>query len=161
MFKHSKVILVLFVVLLAGCSSEMKHSDQIKEALSVMKASAENLGVPSKTDDVLIFGTTKMNENFEIVDSLTAKFGCTATFFLKEGDDFVRIATDIIQEDHRALGTILDPNGPVIVQIRKGKPFYGVVDILGNKYETGYEPIVDADGEIIGVYYVGYQISNK
>jgi len=161
MFKHWKVLPVLFVILLVGCSSEMKHSDEIREALSVMRSSAENLGIPAKIDEELYFGTTKINNNYEIVDSLTARFGCTATFFLKEGDDFVRISTDISQEGHRAIGTILDPNGPVIKEIRKGKPYYGVADILGEKYETGYEPIVDENGEIIGIYYVGYQIDNQ
>jgi hypothetical protein len=50
----------------------------------------------------------------------------------------------------------LDPNGQAIAAIRKGEVFYGVVDILGSQYDTGYEPIKSAAGEIIGVYYVGY-----
>lgn len=33
---------------------------------------------------------------------------------------------------------------------------YGVVDILGKQYDTGYEPIKNPSGEIIGVYYFGY-----
>ena len=30
------------------------------------------------------------------------------------------------------------------------------VDILGKKYEAGYEPVKNAAGETIGVYYVGF-----
>ncbi|MDZ7797451.1 MAG: Cache 3/Cache 2 fusion domain-containing protein [Candidatus Marinimicrobia bacterium] len=63
-----------------------------------------------------------------------------------------------MNDGKRAVGTILDPNGPVIVKIRKGEPFYGTVDILGNMYETGYEPIINENGEIIGVYYTGFQL---
>ncbi|TSA38737.1 MAG: hypothetical protein D4R64_01995 [Porphyromonadaceae bacterium] len=158
--KHcSRLTVVLFIIgLLVGCSSKTEHSAIIKEALNVMKASAAKLGEPKVVEDSLFFGTTKMNNNYVLVDSLQAKYGCTATFFVKKGNEFIRISTDVMQEGHRAVGTQLDPNGPVILMIRKSKPFYGVVDILGNQYETGYEPIKNADGEIIGVYYVGFQI---
>ena len=63
-----------------------------------------------------------------------------------------------MHDGKRAVGTILDPDGPVIIKIRKGKPFYGTVDILGEMYETGYEPIKDKMGEIIGIYYTGFQL---
>ncbi|MFH1213600.1 MAG: Cache 3/Cache 2 fusion domain-containing protein [Candidatus Neomarinimicrobiota bacterium] len=160
LLKHNSrpITALLLIALLMGCSSKTEHSAIIKEALGVMKASTAQLGEPKIVEDSLFFGTTKMNGNYEIVDSLQAKYGCTATFFVKKGNEFIRISTDVMQEGHRAVGTQLDPNGPVIVAIQKGEPFYGVVDILGSKYETGYEPIKNTDGEIIGVYYVGYQI---
>ena len=41
--------------------------------------------------------------------------------------------------------------------IKAGKAHYGEVPILGTLYVTGYEPIKDASGAIIGVYYVGYK----
>ncbi|HVP98886.1 MAG TPA: Cache 3/Cache 2 fusion domain-containing protein, partial [Roseiarcus sp.] len=50
----------------------------------------------------------------------------------------------------------LDPNGPVIVKIRAGEPFYGDVNILGKPYVTGYEPIRDSAKNVIGIYFVGY-----
>ena len=37
-----------------------------------------------------------------------------------------------------------------------GKAYYGKVPILGTPYITGYEPINDASGAIIGIYFVGY-----
>ena len=92
--------------------------------------------------------------------SLQKKYGCTATFFVRKGEEFIRISTDVMLDGHRALGTDLDPNGPAIIAIRKGEPFYGNVDILGKPYETGYEPIKNSSGEIIGAYYVGYQVEN-
>ena len=149
----------LFVLgLLAACSPKMKDEATIKEALKNMEADALKLGEPRLVADSLFFGTTKMNSNYGIVDSITAKYGCTATFFVKKGDAFVRISTDVMQEGHRAIGTDLDPNGPAIKAVREGKPYYGFADILGNPYETGYDPIETKDGEIIGVYYVGFQI---
>src|SRR6516225_871108 len=57
----------------------------------------------------------------------------------------------------RAQGTILDPKGKAIVNINKGEAFYGEVDILGKPYVTGYDPIKDASGKVIGIWYVGYE----
>ena len=42
--------------------------------------------------------------------------------------------------------------------ISGGQAFYGQVEILGKPYETGYEPIKDAAGSPIGIYYVGYKM---
>ena len=47
--------------------------------------------------------------------------------------------------------------GPALESIKAGKAHYGEVPILGTPYMTGYEPIRDASGETIGVYYVGYK----
>ena len=43
------------------------------------------------------------------------------------------------------------------VNINKGEAFYGEVDILGKPYVTGYDPIKDASGKVIGIWYVGYE----
>jgi methyl-accepting chemotaxis protein len=56
------------------------------------------------------------------------------------------------------VGTMLDPKGAAIASISKGQAYYGVVDILGKKYEAGYEPIKNGAGEVIGVYYIGFKL---
>jgi hypothetical protein len=67
------------------------------------------------------------------------------------------VATNVKKDDGtRATGTVLDPNGKAIVNIRKNEAFYGDVDILGKPYTTGYEPIRDAENNVVGIYYVGY-----
>lgn len=88
---------------------------------------------------------------------MTKQNGGTATLFVKSGDDFVRVATNVMKDDGtRAVGTILDPKGPAIQAIRKGEPYYGEATILGKPYITGYEPIKDAKDNVLGVFYVGY-----
>jgi hypothetical protein len=136
--------------------AQSTHADQIKEALKTMKAEALKLGEAKAEGSKLFFGSTKMNGDYTIVDALKTQFNCTATFFSKKGDDFVRISTNVLKEGNRAVGTVLDPKGPAYAAIKKGEAFYGVVDILGKKYDTGYEPILNAAGETIGVYYIGY-----
>jgi hypothetical protein len=82
--------------------------------------------------------------------------GGTATLFAKTGDEYVRVSTNVPKDNGRATGTILDPKGKAIVEINAGKAFYGEVDILGKPYITGYEPIKDGSGAVIGIWYVGY-----
>lgn len=110
-------------------------------------------------NDLVLGGVSQAN-NFALVDSVTAIAQGTATLFARDGEDFVRVATNVRKDDgSRAIGTQLDPLGQVIPHMRKGENFYGVVDILGTPYVTGYEPIfADADGRRpIGVWYVGYK----
>lgn len=160
--KHGvTTILVLFAfgLMMGGAvpaMAETEFSPKIKKAMVAMKEDAAKLGAPKIDGTSLYFGTSKMNENYALVDSLKSRFGCTATFFVKKGDAFVRISTNVMKDGKRAIGTPLDPSGPAIAAIRQGSAYYGIVDILGKLYDTGYEPIKNAGGEIIGIYYIGY-----
>jgi hypothetical protein len=107
----------------------------------------------------LFFGATEVNNNFDIVDRVVAETGGTATLFVKSDDEYVRVSTNIESSSGvRAVGSILDPDGPVIQKIRIGQAFYGETRILGFPYMTGYEPIKDASDNVIGIYYVGYRL---
>ena len=134
------------------------YSAKIKASMTMLKEKLNALGTPKLEGEKLSFGATVINENYDIVDKVAEAHACTATVFMKKGDGYQRISTDIMKDGKRAVGTILDPNGPVIAKISKGEAYYGQADILGSKYETGYEPIKDAAGETVGVYYVGYKL---
>jgi hypothetical protein len=142
----------------AASSTTTAAATKLTAAMAKLKADAAEFGAPSVSGSVLSFGSTKINDDFTIVDAVTAEFGCTATFFVAQGPAFVRVSTSVMKEGKRAVGTELDPAGPVIIQIRQGKSFSGVVDILGDEYDTIYEPIVDAKGTVLGVYYVGVKV---
>src|SRR5690349_17379894 len=141
-------------------------AEDVQAAMQLLKSKAAALGTPSikgeeavagKAVPALYFGETKMNNNFALVDEVQKEKGGTATLFVKSGDEFVRVATNVKKDDgSRAIGTVLDPKGKAVAAITKGESFFGDVDILGKPYTTGYEPIRDASGNIIGVYYVGY-----
>jgi hypothetical protein len=91
------------------------------------------------------------------VDAVAKEHGGVVTLFVRSGDDFIRVATNIKKDDgSRAIGTVLDPKGPVIGGMRKGEHYYGDATILGKPYDTGYEPILDANFDVIGIYFVGY-----
>ncbi len=82
----------------------------------------------------------------------TTKLGA---LFVKSGDDYIRIATNVSTRiGRRGLGTIL--TGAALKSIKEGNPYYGKTSILGTAYVSGYEPIKDISGATIGVYFVGY-----
>ncbi len=109
--------------------------------------------------DIIVGGKGQAN-NFDIVDNVTHFMKGTATLFSKEGSDFVRIATNVKKSDgSRAIGTKLDSTNRAYAAVSKGEAFYGVVDILGTAYFTGYEPLYGKTGDVIGITYVGYKVN--
>jgi methyl-accepting chemotaxis protein len=107
--------------------------------------------------DIIIGGKGQMG-NFELVDNVTRLAKGTATIFSKDGERFVRITTNVLKDDgSRAVGTELNQTTKAYAALSKGHAFYGVVDILGNPYITGYEPLNAKNGDYIGITYVGYK----
>jgi hypothetical protein len=149
-------------------ASLMKPNDAVSKSMAILIAKAAKYGAPrlegrdpveGKDVPGLYFGATKMNKFFDVVDEVVKENGGTASLFVKAGDEYVRVTTNVKKDDgSRAIGTILDPNGPAIAMIRKGEAFYGEAIILGKPYLTGYEPIRDASNNVIGIYYVGYSL---
>ena len=141
---------------------------RVTKSMATLKDMTAKLGRPkldgqetvgAKDAPALYFGTTKINNNFDIVDAVGMKDGkgMTATLFAKAGDEYIRVSTSVPKPDGsgRAIGTVLA--GPALESIKVGKSYYGEVPILGTPYITGYEPIMDRPGAQIGVYYVGYK----
>jgi hypothetical protein len=141
-------------------------AEDVQGAMQLLKSKAANLGAPSvkgeepvsgKNAPALYFGATKMNNNFALVDEVQKEKGGTATLFVRSGEEFIRVATNVKKDDgSRAIGTILDPKGKAIAAIAKGQSYFGEADILGKPYITGYEPILGESKNVIGIYYVGY-----
>jgi hypothetical protein len=166
-FVFSTLALGCFVLASTSTQSvSIAQTDQVKTSMAALQTMTVKLGAPKisgmdvvggKDAPALYFGVTKMNNSFDLVDELVKKNGGTATLFVKAGENYVRVATNVKKDDgSRAIGTILDPKGPVFAAIRTGKPYYGDANILGKTYDTGYEPIKDSSGNVIGIYYVGY-----
>jgi hypothetical protein len=108
----------------------------------------------------LYFGKTKMSNNFAVVDSVAkeGEEGIVASLFVNGGGNvYVRVATTVMKPggSGRAIGTVL--REPALDAIKVGNPYYGEAPVLGEPYITGYEPIKDASGAIIGVYAIGYK----
>lgn len=129
--------------------------------MAEIRARAEAHGKPSLRDGILYFGATAIPKpDYEIVTALQTKHGCTASIFVAQGKGFIRAATTILREGNRAIGTELDPSGPVIGPLGEGLAYRGQADILGVLHDTYYEPIRDSAGAVIGEFLVGFLHDN-
>jgi methyl-accepting chemotaxis protein len=97
----------------------------------------------------------------EVCDRFTAMTGgSVATIFEKKGEDFLGIATSLKKEDgSRALGTTLDRNHPAYPLLLKGETYIGKATLFGKDYMTKYVPVKDGSGNVIGVYFIGFDIT--
>ncbi|WP_034295801.1 methyl-accepting chemotaxis protein [Herbaspirillum sp. RV1423] len=117
--------------------------------------------VGDKATPVLRNGSTDLNLDFTIPDRFTAQTGVTATIFVKSGDDFVRVSTSVKKENgERAVGTLLDRAHPGYAALLADKSYTGLATLFGKQYITKYVPIKDAGGQLIGILYVGVDISD-
>ena len=80
-----------------------------------------------------------------------------AMLFVKGGDEYIRVATNVPNPDGsgRAIGTVLA--GPALESMKAGKAYYGEVPVFNTPYIVTYEPIKDVSGAIVGAYFVGYK----
>lgn len=147
----------------------MAHQ-QIEAAMRVLIEAGRSRGEPSlkgqtglagKLVPNLTLGTESQVMSFGIVDRVKDLAGSTATLFAWDGQNFVRVTTNVLKPDgSRAVGTVLDTSGKAFAALRAGRSFEGVVDILGVPYITSYAPMTDAQGQLVGAWYVGYRLDS-
>lgn len=139
--------------------------ERVKSSMALLKQRGEAIGEPNQTDIVIVkntqarqlrLGNAEQANTFDLVDNLTSVMGGTATLFSKTGDDYIRVSTNVIKNGERAIGTKLAPDGKAIKKINQQEAYYGAVDILGSPYLTGYEPMFNSSGDVVGIWYVGY-----
>jgi hypothetical protein len=177
--KKALVVLVIAigfpgsVMLMASAANAQEP--RTAASMAALKDKTAKLGAPKiqgieevggKSVSVLYFGSTKMNNNFTIVDEIGKEDpGMNATLFVKAGvqqmmanasEEYIRVATSVpLPDGRRAVGTVM--GSPALESIKAGHPYHGEVQVHGAQYITDYEPIKDASGETIGAYFVGYK----
>lgn len=107
-------------------------------------------------------GSNAIRPDIEVCDRFTAMTGgSVATIFKKEGDDFRRIATSLTKEDGtRAVGTFLGKNHPGYRYLIVGEPYVGKANLFGKEYMTKYVPVKSETGEVTGILFIGFHITN-
>ncbi len=118
----------------------------------------------------LYVGDTWLGQNTQryattpIVDQVQNLVGGTTTIFqrMNEQGDMLRVATNILLPNgQRAIGTYMPAVGPdnvpdpVIAFILRGSVYRGSAFVVDTWYDTAYEPIRDASGQVVGMLYVG------
>lgn len=115
----------------------------------------------TKTGDVtvpgLYFGSRKINGNFDVVDEIKKSTGATATVFVRNGEEFTRVSTNVLTpEGKRGIGTNL-ARAKAYDALNKGEKFCGQVDVLGTPFDACYAPIKDKAGKLLGATYIGFK----
>ncbi|USD36857.1 MULTISPECIES: methyl-accepting chemotaxis protein [Ferrimonas] len=105
-------------------------------------------------------GRSLVNSAVAHVDRFANMTGGNATVFVKDGDDFTRISSSLRKQDgKRATGTKLGKNHPAYSLIMAGKSYEGYATLFGKRYATSYRPIRDEAGQVIGILYIGQDVT--
>tara|TARA_B100000614_G_scaffold183002_1_gene163628 strand:- start:25 stop:2358 length:2334 start_codon:yes stop_codon:yes gene_type:complete len=118
----------------------------------------------------LVFGSTEIvpEDSFDrpvpFVDRTQELVGGTSTIFLRmnEAGDMLRVASTVRSADGtRAVGTYIPAESSdgsendVIRTLLIGGIYRGRALVMGEYYQTAYEPLFDARGAVIGAIYMG------
>ena len=160
--KFTAILATAALVAAAGSA----HANDPKATIADLDARLAKIGAPQlngteKAGDKdvpgLYFGERKINNNYDVVDAVRKAHNATATVFVKSGDEFVRVSTNVLTpEGKRGVGTQLARNAAYDA-VSKGQQFCGAIDVLGTPYDACYNPIKDGSGKIIGASYIGHK----
>ncbi|KAE9649846.1 methyl-accepting chemotaxis protein [Pseudomonas sp. PB105] len=109
----------------------------------------------------LLLGSEVLNNNFSEVDEFKQMSGGVATVFVRSGDDFVRVSTSLTKQDgSRAIGTVLDRQGPAYQRVLGGQAYIGRAVLFDRSYMTQYSPVRDTSGKVIAVLFIGFDYTD-
>ena len=158
--------IILGATLLATANLVAAQAVDPKATIADLDARLTKIGSPKiegteetagKTVPAIYFGARKINNNYDVVDAIRKAHNATATVFVKDGDEFVRVSTNVLTpEGKRGVGTQLARNA-AYAAVSKGDQYCGPIDVLGTPYDACYNPIKDGAGKIIGVTYIGHK----
>lgn len=145
-------VIIVVVMKQVESGAELAAIQKVKTDLPLgyQYINAKYPGDWSEKDGDLYKGNVKISENFELVDEIAEMTNGTVTIFL--GD--TRVTTNVFRDGQRAIGTQIS-NEVASVVLGKGETYYGEANVVGQTVQTGYSPIHDANGETIGIWYVG------
>ncbi len=156
--------LIATAVLTLGAAAA--HAYDPKATIADLDARLAKIGAPKvegtekvadKDVPALYFGERKINNNYDVVDAVRKAHNATATVFVKQGDEFVRVSTNVLTpEGKRGVGTQLARNA-AYEAVSKGQQYCGPIDVLGTAFDACYNPIKDGAGKIIGASYIGHK----
>lgn len=140
------------------------------QAVNQYTKASKNIALPKMKVGDQWFGQISSPKEFApLVDPVQRLLGVTCTVFqrMNQGGDMLRVSTNVIKTNgERAIGTYIpskNPDGtsnPVISQVINGETFKGRAFVVDAWYITAYEPIFDADKNVVGVLYVGIPQEN-
>lgn len=124
--------------------------------------SSQSRTINGLTVPLLKGGETELHENNTLSDDFLSRTGAISTLFVRSGNDFIRVATSLRKENgDRAIGTVLDTTSPAFAAVTKGEVYRGLALLFGKRYITQYQPVKNAEGQVIGIIFVGVDITHS
>jgi len=114
-----------------------------------------------KDGDLLSEEGVSLKYNYDLIDELSNDLNIALTIFVKDGDDFRRITTSIVDNTgKRAVDTPLGKTSAAYPSITSGNSYSGQAVILGKNYLTEYKPIIDDKSkDVIGILFLGNEMT--
>ena len=134
-------------LILSNAADELLHFSELGESFIDLSYP----GAWSLKDGSLYKGDVLMNDNNEVVDSVSKETGTLSTLFAND----TRVVTTVKDSAGiRQTGT--QASKAVIDAVLLGnKPYQGNADIVGRKALTSYIPLLDEKGTVVGMWFVG------
>ena len=127
---------------------------------SFMASLAGQLALDSSAEPLLRLDGVALNGDNARMDRFTRSTGAVATVFMRQGDDYLRVASSLkTDKGEPATGTQLDRQHPAYAEINAGRNYMGLATLFGRQYMTQYRPLKDASGAIVGMAFVGQDFS--
>ncbi|MGC9375937.1 MAG: methyl-accepting chemotaxis protein, partial [Bacteroidales bacterium] len=117
------------------------------------------ISLNSKKETIQNFtiGGIDVYNDYDIVDKIKEVMGATATIFQKIDGGYLRISTNVLNENgERATGTFIPNSSEVVRTVESGETYHGRAFVVDDYYLTAYEPIW-VNGQVQGMLYVGIQ----
>ncbi len=123
---------------------------------------SRRIEIAGRSTPALYNSETVLNLDCSIPDRFTARTGVTATIFVKNEADFVRVSTSVKKQNgERAIGTTLSHAHPAYSHLLAGEPYVGYATLFGTQYLTQYDALRDPRDQVIGAIYVGIDVSKE
>jgi len=102
-----------------------------------------------------------IKNDFRVVDEISSALGVKATIFMKDGQDYRRVSTSLVDNTgKRAVDTFLGA-GAVYNTVQSGNDYFGDVTLFGKNYTSEYAPIYASNNrDIIGIMVLGIDMGN-
>ncbi|QOQ98718.1 Cache 3/Cache 2 fusion domain-containing protein [Helicobacter winghamensis] len=134
---------------------EIKPQSFVIQGQTTLFKDSIQMSVPNLT-----LNGVEMANNFLAIDEFSVLTNAEATIFVRTiNGDFIRVSTSLKNaKGERLIGTKIDATHPAHSQVLKNESFYGRVELFGEDYVSVYEPISNANNEVVGILFVAYKI---
>lgn len=105
----------------------------------------------------LYAGDTNLTIDSSFIDEIKESIGAIASVFILKDDQLIRISTNLMIHDKRAIGTCIPSTSHIYEKIVNNESYYGKNLIQEDWLITGYEPLLDKNGKVVGAIALGYR----